>query len=220
MFEFLNYERMLKRANCKLVSITQITSDDPAGEMASKIFSLFDEYQSKENGKHTLRAMKENARRGFINGSKPPYGYRAVEVEIEGAKGKKKKRLEIDPIESIIVQRIFDLYLHGNEHGSMGAKDIATFLNNRNTPMRLQKWNRSRVHEILSSRTYIGEYYFNKTDNKNNRSKPESEWIKVDIPPLIGADIFEGVRSRRSARAPANVPPRLVNSPTLLTGLL
>ena len=42
MFEFLNYERMLKRANCKLVSITQITSDDPAGEMASKIFSLFD----------------------------------------------------------------------------------------------------------------------------------------------------------------------------------
>ena len=90
MFEFLNYERMLKRANCKIVSITQITSDDPAGEMASKIFSLFDEYQSKENGKHTLRAMKENARRGFINGSKPPYGYRAVEVDIEGAKGKKK----------------------------------------------------------------------------------------------------------------------------------
>ena len=98
MFEFLNYERMLKRANCKLVSITQITSDDPAGEMASKIFSLFDEYQSKENGKHTLRAMKENARRGFINGSKPPYGYRAFEVDVEGAKGKKKKRIEIDPI--------------------------------------------------------------------------------------------------------------------------
>ena len=59
---------MLKRANCKLISITEITSDDPAGEMASTIFSLFDEYQSKENGKHTLRAMKENARRGFING--------------------------------------------------------------------------------------------------------------------------------------------------------
>ena len=57
MFEFLNYERRLKRANCKLISITQITSDDPAGEMESKIFSLFDEYQSKENGKHTLRAM-------------------------------------------------------------------------------------------------------------------------------------------------------------------
>jgi hypothetical protein len=28
----------------------------------------FDEYQSKENGKHTLRAMKENARQGFWTG--------------------------------------------------------------------------------------------------------------------------------------------------------
>ena len=220
MFEFLNYERRLKRANCKLVSITQITSDDPAGEMASKIFSLFDEYQSKENGKHTLRAMKENARRGFINGSKPPYGYRAFEVDIEGAKGKKKKRIEIDPIESVIVQRIYDWYLHGNEQGSMGAKEIATYLNNKNTPMRAQQWNRSRVHEVLSSRTYIGEYYFNKMDNKNKRIKPESEWIKMEIKPIIEASTFEAVRSRRAARAPANVPPRLVNSPTLLTGLL
>lgn len=220
MFEFLNYERMLKRANCKLVSITQITSDDPAGEMASKIFSLFDEYQSKENGKHTLRAMKENARRGYINGSKPPYGYRAVEVDIEGAKGKKKKRIEIDPIESVIVQRIFDWYLHGNEQGSMGAKEIATYLNNKNTPMRTQQWNRSRVHEVLSSKTYIGEYYFNKTDNKNKRIKPESEWIKMDIPSIIEASTYEEARSRRAARAPVVVPPRLVNSPTLLTGLL
>lgn len=203
MFEFLNYEKMLKRAGCKLISITQITSDDPAGEMASKIFSLFDEYQSKENGKHTLRAMKENARRGFINGSRPPFGYRAVETELEGGKGKKKKRLEIDPAESIIVKRIFDLYLYGNEQGSMGAKEIATYLNNRNTPMRAQKWNRSRVHEILSSRTYIGEYYFNKVDNKTKRLKPESEWIRVDIPPLIGADTFEDARIRRAERAPA-----------------
>ncbi len=220
MFEFLNYEKMLNRAGCKLISITQITSNDPAGDMASKIFSLFDEYQSKENGKHTLRAMKENARRGFINGSRPPFGYRAVETELEGGKGKKKKRLEIDPAESIIVKRIFDLYLYGNEQGSMGAKDIATYLNNRNTPMRAQKWNRSRVHEILSSRTYIGEYYFNKVDNKTKRLKPESEWIRVDIPPLIGADTFEDARIRRAERAPAKVPPRLVNSPTLLTGLL
>ena len=95
MFEFLNYERMLKRSNCKLVYITQITSDDPAGEMASKIFSLFDEYQSKENGKHTLRAMKENARRGFINGSKPPYGYRAVKSISKAQRVRKRNVLKL-----------------------------------------------------------------------------------------------------------------------------
>jgi hypothetical protein len=34
--------------------------------MIRQIMALFDEYQSKENAQHTLRAMKENARQGFL----------------------------------------------------------------------------------------------------------------------------------------------------------
>ena len=220
LFEFLNYERRLKRCGCKVLSITQQTSNDPAGEMASKIFSLFDEYQSKENGKHTLRAMKENARRGFCNGSHAPYGYRTVESELTGNKGKKKKLLEIDLAEAAIVKRIFDLYLNGDQQHAMGAKDIAVHLNNRNTTLRCQQWTRGRVYEVLCNRTYIGEYYFNKRDHKTKAIKPEAEWIKLQVQPIIAADTFEAVRSRRAARTPERVPPRVVNTPTLLTGLL
>lgn len=36
-----------------------------------QIMTLFDEYQSKENAKHTLRAMNENARRGYTARSLP-----------------------------------------------------------------------------------------------------------------------------------------------------
>jgi site-specific DNA recombinase len=46
--------------------------------------------QSKENGKHTLRAMRENARQGFFNGSRPPVGYGTIEVQLPGNKGKKR----------------------------------------------------------------------------------------------------------------------------------
>jgi DNA invertase Pin-like site-specific DNA recombinase len=46
--------------------------------MMRQMMALFDEYQSKENGKYTLRAMKENARQGFWNGSRPPIGYLVV----------------------------------------------------------------------------------------------------------------------------------------------
>jgi site-specific DNA recombinase len=53
LFQFLHYERILKKVGVKIVSITQQTGDDAAGEMASKLFSLFDEYQSQENAKHT-----------------------------------------------------------------------------------------------------------------------------------------------------------------------
>ena len=67
--DFGLYERQLNKANVQLVSITQPTASDPAGGMMRRLFSVFDEYQSKENGKHTLRAINENARQGFFNGS-------------------------------------------------------------------------------------------------------------------------------------------------------
>jgi site-specific DNA recombinase len=124
LFEFLGYERRLKRAGVRVLSITQQTADDPAGEMASKIFSLFDEYQSKENenGKHTLRAMQENARQGFCNGSRPHFGFRAVESPALGNKGQRKKRLAVDADEAQIVRRIFELYLCGDQGAAMGCK--------------------------------------------------------------------------------------------------
>ena len=219
LFQFLSYERSLKRAGVRLISITQQTSDDPAGEMASTIFSLFDEYQSKENGKHTLRAMKENARQGYFNGSYPPCGYKAVETEAKGRRGK-KKRLEIDSAEAAIVRQVFNLYLHGLKGASLGEKSIAAHLNVRGISLRGQKWTKNKVHQLLCNTTYRGEYVFNRKSNKTGELKPESEWIRVAVEPIIAAATFGRVQVRRRARAPAKVPPRLVNSPTLLTGLL
>jgi len=43
-----------------------------------------------------MRALKENARQGFWNGSLPPIGYRTVAAEQRGAKVKKK--IQIDPL--------------------------------------------------------------------------------------------------------------------------
>lgn len=62
----------------------------PMSTMMRQIMALFDEYQSKENAKHTLRAMRENARQGYWNGSRPAYGYRIVTAEQRGTRTKKK----------------------------------------------------------------------------------------------------------------------------------
>lgn len=96
-----------------------------------KIMTLFDEYQSKETAKHTLRAMNENARQGFWNGARPPIGYRVVAAEQRGTKTKKK--LEIDPIHAETVRRIFRLALNcGDGRGPMGVMAIACWLNENN----------------------------------------------------------------------------------------
>jgi site-specific DNA recombinase len=110
-FELEFYVRRLAKNGVRLVSITQEMGDDPMHVMMRQIMALFDEYQSKENAKHVLRALKENARQGFWNGSLPPIGYRVVTAEQRGAKVKKK--LEIDPLHADTIRLIYRLTLEG-----------------------------------------------------------------------------------------------------------
>lgn len=130
-FQFEFYVRKLAKNGVRLVSITQELGDDPMSVMMRQIMTLFDEYQSRENAKHTLRAMKENARQGFWNGARPPIGYRIVAAEQRGAKI--KKTLEIDPLQAETVRTIYRWALTGDgAQGPMGLKTIATRLNDQN----------------------------------------------------------------------------------------
>ena len=120
-FELEFYVRKLAKNGVKLLSITQEMSDDRMHVMMRQIMARFDEYQSKENANHVLRALKENARQGFWNGSLPPIGYRVVTAEQRGAKIKKK--LEIDPLHADTVRLIYRLALEGDgTNGPMGVK--------------------------------------------------------------------------------------------------
>lgn len=109
-FEF--YVRQLAKHGVRLLSITQeVDEGDPAQLMMRKVIALFDEYQSHENAKHVLRSMKENARQGFWNGARPPYGYVTVAGEQRGARV--KKRLAVDLVEAEVVRVIFRLFQGG-----------------------------------------------------------------------------------------------------------
>ena len=214
------YERRLKRNGVKVISITQQTSDDNIGEMARNIMRLFDEYQSKETAKHTARAMCENARQGFFNGSRAPFGFKTVQTDISGARGRKKKRLEVDPGEAAVVHRIYDLYLQGHQGRTLGIKEIVKHLTERGLLMRGNPWSIQKMHDVLSNRAYLGEHYFNVRDSKTGKLRPKEEWILVKSDAIIDPDTFERVAALREARSPKKNPPRRIASPHLLTGLL
>ncbi len=217
-FELEFYVRRLAKNGVRLVSITQEMGDDPMHVMMRQIMALFDEYQSKENAKHVLRALKENARQGFWNGSLPPIGYRVVAAEQRGAKVKKK--LEIDPLHADTVRLIYRLALEGDgTSGSMGVKNIAICLNQRRIFTRDGgRWGIGQVHRILTRKTYVGEHEFNKRA-KNKALKPASEIVIVDVPPLIEQATFNAVQAHLRARNPKVTPARVVSGPTLLTGI-
>ncbi len=218
--QFGVYERKLGKNKVKVISITQQTSDDSAGEMMRRIISTFDEYNSKENSKHTSRAMKENARQGYFNGSKPPFGFIAASTETDGSHGRKKKKLEINEAEAGIVRMIYELYLNGAQGRVMGIKEIGKHLTDKGLLMRGKAWGIQKVHKVLSDTLYMGDYYFNVIDLRTRQKRLPTEWVKTNIPVIIDAAVFERVRAKRELRAPAKTPPRITTSPTLLTGLI
>src|SRR3954470_7370638 len=129
-FEQEFYLRKLAKHRVRVVSITQPVGDEtePVHAMMRKVIALFDEYQSKENAKHVIRSMKENARQGFWNGATAPLGYKVVEAEKRGTKTKKK--LEVDPVEAETARLIYKLYLHGDGNsGGLGVKEVVKRLN-------------------------------------------------------------------------------------------
>lgn len=212
-YQFEFYRRKLARNAVEIASLTQELGTDPMDDMVRQILNLFDEYQSKENGKHVLRAMKENTRQGFWNGARPPYGYRTVSVEVRGDTTKKK--LKIDPNEAEIVKQIFSLQAQGS-----GVRAIADLLNSKGLRYRNGRlFNSSLTHQVLTRTAYKGTHHFNKTHCKSKKPKPQDEWVALETAVIIDPESFDQAQKRLKARRPSNTPPRVVNGPTLLTGV-
>ncbi len=219
-FQLEFYVRRLAKNGVRLVSITQELGDDPMSNMIRQIMALFDEYQSKENAKHTLRAMKENARQGFWNGSLPPIGYRIVEAA-EQHGHRTKKTLEIDPFRAETVRLIFRLAREGDgATGPMGMKSITKHLNAAGIRTRDGgRWGIGAVHKVVTRTTYIGRHRFNTKFWKTRERKPDTEVVEMTVPPIIDAAEFEAVQALLKSRSPALTAPRITSGPTLLTGI-
>jgi DNA invertase Pin-like site-specific DNA recombinase len=217
LFEF--YTRKLAKNGVRLVSITQELGDDPMGIMMRQIMALFDEYQSRENAKHTLRAMKENARQGYWNGSHPPLGYRVVNADQRGEKTKRK--LAIDPEQAELVRLIFKLALLGDgKVGPMGTKAIVTYLNRNGYRTRDGgRWGVSSAYSTLTRTTYIGEHRFNSRVAKTGELKDAEEQVVSEVPAIIDRETFEAVQTLMFRRGPQCKEGRISNSPLLLSGI-
>lgn len=218
-FQFERYARKLSKNGVRIVSVTQDMGDNPMGTMMRQIVTLFDEYQSKENAKHTLRAMCENARQGYWNGARPPIGYRTVAVEKRGSKI--KKGLEIDPLHAGTVRLIFRLALDGHDgNGAMGIKAITCFLNERDIRTRDGgRWGLGQVHAILTRTTYMGEHRFNRSHARTKQRKAATDHAIMAVPPLIAEHDFDEVQNLLRSRRPKMMHPQAASGSILLTGI-
>tara|TARA_R110000868_G_scaffold47339_6_gene155380 strand:+ start:582 stop:2192 length:1611 start_codon:yes stop_codon:yes gene_type:complete len=214
----LMYAAKLERLGVDVESMTENFGNGAAGRFGRTNALAAHEYISDMNGENALRGMVENARQGFVNGP-VPYGYKSVERERRA--DKRKMVMAINPPEAEIVRLAFKLYLEGDgKTGPIGIKKIVEYLNGKGYRLRRGgKFNVKFVDDLLRRTAYVGQRVFNLKDGKTGRLKPESEQIMVPCPPIVKDAEFNRAQELLTTRNPRKTPPRVVSTPTLLTGL-
>ena len=212
--------RKLRKYGVDVVSMTQPTGDDPSQQLMRQIIGIFDEYTSRENGKNVTRSMRESAKQGFWNGATPPLGYKIIEAERRGSKIKKK--LDIDPVEAELVRLIFQLYTEGDQRtGALGIKETTKWLNAHGYRNRKgATFGIGPVHGILTNSCYAtGKWPYGRRNSKTGTLHDPSTIIEIDVPAIIPQSLFDKAQAKLAHNNPKATAPRIVNGPTLLTGL-
>jgi site-specific DNA recombinase len=143
------------------------------------------------------RGQEGRALKGMQPGGKC-FGYRNVPVEDPTRMAKYGRaaisgvRLEIDETQASTVRRIFEMYANGK---SLSA--VAKALNEEGIPApqgprkrAINGWFPSAVREMLRNERYRGIFVWNRTRKERNpetgqkisRPRPESEWVRADVP--------------------------------------
>ena len=178
--------------------------------------NLFNEFVAKDTSRKVKAALHAKFAAGERTFSIAPFGYMRHPEE--------HNKLAIDPDTSWIIEKIFDLAVHGAGAGKITKiliqEKVPTsgYINYKkygqfakiygNAPAeKACTWTISTVRGILSDETYIGNSVHGKQTNvsyKNKKSvrKPESEWFKVENThePIVSKDIFKQVQKQIASR--------------------
>jgi site-specific DNA recombinase len=147
MRDFVELEKLEEDNGIRLVSVTQPTENTPAGRMMRRTFGVFASYFTDQLSVDVKQAMKRRAEAGLFV-TLAPYGYCNV---VDG----KRRVVAIDAREAANVQRIFRMYAYeGHTLDSLAAALHAAGVTYTE---RKPGWWRSKLHEMLTDRSYIGE---------------------------------------------------------------
>jgi len=191
--------------------------DSPSGKLLEGVIESIDEFYSENLGQDIRRGMRENASRGFFNGSRPPYGFRKIKVK-DG--DRERNKLEPEPEDSTsvqIVQRIFNMASR-----DIGCKDIATTLNYEGFRTSSgQRWGRTTVYKVLSNEAYTGTLVWGGRQGHSALHSGEPP-IRVENAwnAIIDRDTFVLVQKKMATKRPQVTHPRTVPSFYLLSGIL
>jgi len=202
------FKTMLRKAGVQVISITEPFEDTPTGRLLEAMIESLDEFYSANLGEEVTRGMRESASRGFYVASYAPYGYRKLKVT-DGSR--ERPKLEIEPYQAQIVQRIFKEVTEGR-----GLVEVAKALNREGIiSPRGNSWGKTTIHKILTNEAYIGTLVWGRSSVRNLPPiRSEEAW-----PALVDRGTFKRVQALLKERAFVTTHPKRVASNYLLSGL-
>jgi site-specific DNA recombinase len=213
----ITYKALLKSKGIKVISMNEPLDDSPSGQLLEGIIESVDEFYSASLGQDVKRGMRENAGRGFFNGSRPPHGFHKIAVQ-DGAKVRHK--LEPDPDDSVavkLVHRMFSMALQ-----DAGCKDIAEVMNREGFRTgNGQLWGKTTVHKILTNEAYCGTLVWGgRPGHPAIHSADPPVRVENAWPAIIDPATFALVQEKMASKRPRIIHPRTIPSPYLLSGFL
>ena len=178
-YDSAHYKAMLRKNNVKVMSATEIISNDPTGILLESVLEGMAEYYSADLAEKVIRGMTENVLKGLFNGGTIPFGY-VID---------KDKHFQIDPIKAPIVVEIFKRYSEGET-----MKELADYYSAKGIKSsRGGAITINFITNLLKNRRYIGEYRFREVVTPGA------------IPSIIDDELFNKVQKKmaKNKRAPA-----------------
>jgi len=221
-----------QRGGVDTVFLKSVHGDSPEEKLLQQFQGMIAEYERAQIIERSRRGKRHKAKAGCVNVlSGAPYGYHYIKRD-ENADA----YYEICEAEATIVREVFDLYTQ--EWKSMG--EIARQLTEKSIPTKKEKaqWDRSVIWAMLRNPAYAGKAAYGKTEHcerrkanralrlkggysprsSANKARPPSEWLIINVPPLISQETFELAQERLKQNK--EFASRNTKEATLLQGML
>jgi len=172
------------------------------------------------------RGQEGRVRKGYVPGGKC-YGYRNVPVEDPTRRGDYGRPAvigvyqEVIPEEAAVIRRIFEMYAAGSSYADVAKALNAEGILSPQPPRKgkIRAWCPSAIREMLLNEKYRGVVVWNRTKTVRNREtgkteqrpRPESEWVRVEVPELriVSDQLWESAREQNRRVREKHGPKRL-----------
>lgn len=172
LFDYVELERLEADHGVPVVYVSQPTENTPAGRMMRRTLANMAAFYTEQQSLDVREGVARRVESGLFPRT-PPYGYRTRRVD-------GRSLVEVDPDKARRVRRAFELYAGGG-HTLDSLLDALDAEGHAYTDA-TRRFPRSKLHEILRDRAYIGDVRFH------------GRWHPGTHAPLVDRGTFERVQ--------------------------